>query len=80
MLALYMLFLLQHLDTTICTAVCKLKTAGACVIGWGRIAVQILMNCLLCAKLSCVMSVELASSHSWVNNRLYVFFIKDFEH
>jgi hypothetical protein len=57
-----------------------MKTAGACVIGWGRIAVQILMNCMLCAELSCVMSIELAFSHSWINNKLYMFFIKDFEH
>jgi len=42
--------------------------------------VQILINCVLCAELSCVMSNELALSHSFINNRLYLFFIKDFEH
>jgi hypothetical protein len=41
---------------------------------------QILMNCMLCAELSCVMSIELALSHSWINNKLYMFLIKDFEH
>jgi hypothetical protein len=80
MIALYMLFLLQHSDTTVCTAIYKLKTADACVIGCGGIALQILMNCMVCAELSCVMSIELALSHSWISNRLYVFLIKDFEH
>jgi hypothetical protein len=38
----------------------KIKNCKCCLIGWGRIAVQILMNCMLWAELSYVMSIELA--------------------